>query len=413
MAGPRRLLLVSQRPLDYGGGGSVRWQFLREALPRLGWEVHSVTAPAGVTSNEASVDPRAARLAAGRAHVMGAIGRATRPLVRRTLGVQPEALAPNGLWSWTGRRAIRAALDVVRPDLVWATGPPASAFLAAAAVLRERPEPLVAELRDLWGGNPYFDAGGPLLPAVERRAFSRCQAVVSVTEGCRDRLLALHPEIAGRFVLLPNGFDPRLLDWRRAPRDRRAGDAAVLIHAGSLYRDRTAAHLIRALRRPELRGRARLELIGPLDGASEAELGPGVAHRPPVTWDEAIERTRAADIAVVINSPGTGGDMALPSKLYEALALGRPVLALTTPGSDTARLLARLGQDAGCAPPTDEAAIAGAVARLLDAPPPAVAPEALARWDRSAIAHDTAALLDGLIASGSPRAPQARRSSAA
>ena len=35
----RRLLLVTQRPLDYGGGASVRWQYLRDALPRHGWEV--------------------------------------------------------------------------------------------------------------------------------------------------------------------------------------------------------------------------------------------------------------------------------------------------------------------------------------------------------------------------------------
>jgi glycosyltransferase involved in cell wall biosynthesis len=394
----RRLLLVSQRPLDYGGGGSVRWEFLRRALPELGWEVHSVTARAGVTTNEASTDPRAARLAALRARVMSAAGTAMRPAVRRVAGIQPEALAPNGLWAWTGRRAIAAALDELRPDVVWATGPPPAAMLAAAAVLRGRAEPLVAELRDLWAGNPYFDAGGRALAAIERRAFTRCQAVVSVTDGCRDRLLALHPEVASRFELLPNGFDPVLLSRRAPPPPRVGGQPAVLVHAGSLYGDRSAAPLIRALRRPELRGRARLELIGPLDAATEAVLDPGVSCSPPVPWEEAIAHTVAADLAVVINSPGTGGDMALPSKLYEALALGRPVLALTSPGSDTERLLRRLGQDAGCAPPADEPAIAAAVARLLDAPPAPVPAHTLAPWDRAAIAQRVASLLERLAA---------------
>jgi glycosyltransferase involved in cell wall biosynthesis len=115
-----------------------------------------------------------------------------------------------------------------------------------------------------------------------------------------------------------------------------------------------------------------------------------------VTWDDAIARTRAADVAVVINSPGTGGDMAVPSKLYEALALGKPVLALTPPGSDTERMLRRLGQDAGCAPPGDEAAIAAAVGRLLDTPPPPVDPAELEPWDRAAVARRLAALLDRL-----------------
>jgi len=86
--------------------------------------------------------------------------------------------------------------------------------------------------------------------------------------------------------------------------------------------------------------------------------------------------------------------MALPTKLYEALALGRPVLALTREGSDTARLLERLGQEAGLAPPEDPAAIAAAIERLLEAPPPPAAPEALAEFDVDRIAARYADLLD-------------------
>ncbi len=121
-----------------------------------------------------------------------------------------------------------------------------------------------------------------------------------------------------------------------------------------------------------------------------------VVVEPPVPWRDAVERVRTADVAVVINSPGTGGDMAAPSKLYEALALGTPVLALTNPGSESERLLERLGHDAGCAPPADEAAIARAVARLIDAPPAPVDPTALAPFSRAAVAEQVAVLLDRL-----------------
>jgi glycosyltransferase involved in cell wall biosynthesis len=105
---------------------------------------------------------------------------------------------------------------------------------------------------------------------------------------------------------------------------------------------------------------------------------------------------QSADIAVVINGPGTGGDMAAPSKLYEALALGTPVLALTNPASESERLLERLGHAAGCAPPGDEEAVARAVLRLLDAPPPAVDPALLAPFNRAAVTERVAALLDRL-----------------
>ncbi len=213
-------------------------------------------------------------------------------------------------------------------------------------------------------------------------------------------MLGLHPEIAPRLEVLPNGFDPALLDLRG--RGRRRGERATLVHAGTLYGDRSAVTLLRALSRPELASRAR-------DSSWSARSTPRpptalrhdhgdleVVVEPPVPWRDAVERVRAADVAVVINSPGTGGDMAAPSKLYEALALGTPVLALTNPGSESERLLERLGHDAGCAPPGDEDAIARAVARLIDAPPAPVDPAALAPFSRAAVAEQVAALLDRL-----------------
>jgi glycosyltransferase involved in cell wall biosynthesis len=145
-----------------------------------------------------------------------------------------------------------------------------------------------------------------------------------------------------------------------------------------------------------------LELLGTVDPATrEAMLAAPpeleVRLHPPVGWDEAARRVLQADVSVVINSPGTGGFMAMPSKLYEALALGRPVLALTPPGSDTDRFLRELAQDAGLASPNDEDSIAAAVIRLLDDPPPTVAPERLAAYDRNQVAVQIAALLDDLL----------------
>jgi glycosyltransferase involved in cell wall biosynthesis len=391
----KRLLLVTQRPLGYGGGGSVRWQYLRDALPRHGWEVEEVSARPNPTANAASTDPRAARLAEARAKVMGAVGAATRPAYRR-LGIQPEAFPPNALWALTGRSAVRRARDRVRPDVVWATCPPPSALFAATAA-GDGVLPLVAEMRDLWAGNPYFDAGGTLLTRIEKRAFGRAAAIVTVTQSCADRMLELHPEIAPRLEILPNGFDPDLLALRR--RTTTSSPRATLVHAGTLYGDRSAVTLMRALSRPELAARTRLVLVGAVDPLTRAALPHArceVVIEPPVPWRDAVERVRDADVAVVINSPGTGGDMAAPSKLYEALALGTPVLALTNPGTETERLLQRLGHDAGCAPPGDEDAIAHAVSRLLAAPPPPVDPAALAPFDRATIAERVAALLNRL-----------------
>jgi glycosyltransferase involved in cell wall biosynthesis len=396
----RTLLVVSQRQLDLGGGGSVRWRHLRCELPRHGWRVVECSPPVGATANESSTDPRVARLAARRAQVMALAGRLIGPAAR-ILGVQPVTLAPNNAWALTGRRLVREAIARERPDIVVATSPPVSALFAAAAV--SGAVPLVADLRDLWAGNPYYDRGSRLLSMLQGRALAKTAAVVTVSDGCRENLAALHPQIAPRIHVLPNGFDPVLLD-RRAARTSHKGPPK-LIFAGALYGDHTAEALIAALERPELKGRVRLELVGVIDPRTLRALARAktvdVTVAPPVSWEEATERLLSADIAVAITTPSTGGDMALPIKLFEALALGRPVLTLARPSSDSARLLERLDQHAGLATPGDPAAIAAAIERLLAAPPPPPPPEALADFDSSHIALRYAELLDKVAARSS------------
>jgi glycosyltransferase involved in cell wall biosynthesis len=363
-------------------------------LPRHGWRVVECSPRANATAKDTSTDPAAARLAARRARVMALVGRMLDPLAR-VLNVKPEAMAPNNAWALTGRRMVREAIGRERPDVVVATTPPISALLATFAVVEE--VPFVGDLRDLWAGNPYYDRGGRLLPKLQGRALAGAEAVVTVTEGCRAELLKLHPEIGPYLHVLPNGFDPVLLD-RRAPKSPRDVGPAKLIFAGALYGEHTAETLIAALARPELRGRVELDLIGVIDRRTSQALAdaPTVKAKvePPITWEESIRRVLAADIAVVITTPSTGGDMALPIKLTEALALGRPVLGLARQGSDTAKLLERLGQDAGLASPDDPVAIAAAIVRLLSGPPPPVPPEALADFDADRIAARYAALLD-------------------
>jgi glycosyltransferase involved in cell wall biosynthesis len=370
----KRLLLVSQRPQEYGGVGSSRWNAFRAMLPEHGWEVEVVTARPNATANEHAEDAAGQRLYAVRTAVMGRAGALMRPVVRRA-GVEPEALAPSALWGLTGRRAVRDAIARHRPDAIWATSPPVAAHLVMAGL--ELTVPYVAELRDHWAGNPYYDAGGTLLTRLESRPLAAAAAVVCVTPQAADRLRRLHPGLAPR--VLPNGFDPALLE-RREP--RRPGRPATLVHAGALYGGRTLAALHEALAAPALAGRVRLDVFGPGTPAG------------PVDAQTARERVAAADLALVVFTPGE--ETAVPGKLYEALALGKPVLALGGADSAMAALLRELGQDAGLAPPDDPAAILAALERLLTEPPEPVAPARLDPYDRARVAADYAALLSEL-----------------
>jgi glycosyltransferase involved in cell wall biosynthesis len=330
---------------------------------------------------------------------MGRVGAVARPLARRLAGVQPEAFAPNMLWSFSGRRAVRAALVQHRPHAVAATSPPPASLFAAAAVTSG--VPLVADLRDPWAGSPYYDAGGRLLTDIERRALSRADAIVAVTSPMLAELRERHPRLAGRMRLLPNGFSPELLDGRPVAAPNWRGRRVTLIHPGTLYGGRSLASLVAAMDAPDLRERVRLQLLGSVDEQTRAAIadhpGADVQTLAPQPWAEAIERVRRADAVVVVQPAGLGDAIAWPVKTFEALALGKPVLAITSGGA-VEQLLTEFGQAAACARLEDPGSVAAVLRRLLADPPDPVPTERLAPWDRSVIAADYAALLDRLVA---------------
>ena len=404
-------MVVTHRPFSLGGGGSVRWRHLLRELPRHGWQITECSPRVGLTADDSSTDPRRAALAARRARLMAAAGRVVDPLTR-LVGIKPEALAPNNLWSLTGRRLVRETVARANPDVVVATIPPPSALFASAREVQGIP--LVADVRDLWAGNPYYDRGSALMAHLQGHGLEHAAATVTVSDGCRDRLLELHPGLDGRVHVLPNGFDPQLIGRRHPPTEH--DGPRRFVFAGSLYGEHTAEAIVQALALPSLRGRASLRLVGVVDPRTRAAIAAtpeaAVTTEPPVSWDDAIAHVLEADAAVAITTPATGGDMALPIKMFEALALGRPVLALARPGSDLARLLQRLGQDAGLAAPGDVAAIAAAIERLLDAPPPPVDPAALAEFDRDRIAARYAGLLEEVATRSSRRTVAGTTSSA-
>jgi glycosyltransferase involved in cell wall biosynthesis len=397
----KRLLLVTHRAIDQAGGPAARWRSFAHHLGEAGWSVDVVAAPQRASAIEITDDERSRRRVDARARVMATAGRLADPAFR-LLGVRPDALPLSMTWLPRGALTVRRRLDAARYDAVLATGPPIAALLAARAAVRRDDPPLLVELRDLWAGSPAFDLGGPLLPALERYVFARAAAIVVCTPEAADDVRARHPGAAARVAEIPNGFEGELLARRRE--DPPAGRPLSILHSGTLTPDRPLAPLLRAMAK---RSTAfRLVLHGHTAPAIKREIAAStveVERVPPSGWAEAVERIAAADVALVTQARGAGDATAVASKVYEYLALGRPVLCVTDGGA-TEALLRRLGADGLCARLDDEDSLSAALDRILagDVPAP-VAPEALAPYERRATALRLAAILDGQAREGSGR----------
>ena len=120
------------------------------------------------------------------------------------------------------------------------------------------------------------------------------------------------------------------------------------------------------------------------DALADPILGRRVRIMPAVPPDALLGWVAAADVVAMPIQPSTlNHRLTTPNKLFEAMAVGVPVVASDLPG------MAPIVRETGCGvvcDPTDPAAIAAAIRSILDAP----AEERRAYRDRAlAAAHGT------------------------
>ena len=348
-----------------------------------------------LAGDEYEASPDARRRLERRARAMGRIGVLADPAFA-LLGVRPEAFPLSMAWVPRGGRELRRRLDAERYDAILATGPPTAALLAARGGRQHGDPPLVVELRDLWAGNPLFDRRGGVLGAMERWVFRAAAAIVTVSPEARADVRRRHPALADRVVEIPNGFEDELLARRGPVAPHRPIE---ILHSGTLTADRPLAPLLRVLARQPYRGAFRLIVHGYVAPSVAEQLAAAdgkvaVEVLGPSSWEDAVARIAASDVALVTQATSAGDATAVAGKVYEYLALGRPVLCLSAGGA-TEALLRRLGADRYCARLDDEATISRALDLLRSATAAApVAPERLGAYARTAIARRMAEVLD-------------------
>jgi glycosyltransferase involved in cell wall biosynthesis len=266
-----------------------------------------------------------------------------------------------------------AALAVGRrPDVVFASSPPLPAVLGVATVARARRIPLVVDVRDIWpaAAEALGELSSPRVLAffgrAERSLYKQAQAVTATTQPfCR------HIDVvAGRAVSvhLPNGALDALVDLDLVAPPARS--EFVVGYAGNLGIAQGLGIVLDAA--SELRDRpVRFVVLG--DGAVKPALLrdaqdrglDNVEFRPGVPVSEVAAFLQSCDALMIpLRDHELLGDF-IPSKLYDAMAVGRPVLAaLRGEGADlVSRTRSGLVVD-----PENGAQLAGAVERLRTQP---------------------------------------------
>jgi len=233
-------------------------------------------------------------------------------------------------------------------DAMVSTGPPHSMHLIALGIKKKTSIPWLADFRDPWTQIDFFDKL-MLTPwadrkhkKLEKEVLSHADRVLIVSSNWAKDLESLFPR---EIEVLTNGFDPHDFENLPAFEYRKF----IITHLGSLNADRNPHQLWKALgklvREDEFfQKNLLIRLIGKTDiSVMEALQGNGlgsfVDRIDYLPHDEALAKaSRSALLLLPINdTPKAMG--ITPGKLYEYLALRRPVLVIGPEGGDTARII--------------------------------------------------------------------------
>ena len=270
-----------------------------------------------------------------------------------------------------------AALFERRPDIVASTSPQFFAAVGAWALSAARRLPYVFELGDLWPrsivavGAMRDSAGLRAMEKLELFLYRRARAVVALTQSFKDNLVARGIAAEKIFVIL-NGVEPELYGPRARDatlaRETGIGNDFTVGYVGTHGMAHGLSNVLDAADR--LRGEAGIKFLFVGPGAERERLiaearrralenvvflAPQPKERMPEVWS-------LCDVALVHLKDSPVFAEVIPSKIFEAMGMGLPIL-LAAPRGEASRIVE--GESAGLAvAPEDPSTLAEAVRRL-------------------------------------------------
>ena len=414
-ARPGRVLVLAYYFPPLGGSGVQRVASLVRHLPVLGWQPTVIAArpssylafdtgladdvaAAGVTVvRTASLDPTRAGVAP------------TTPGGRRSgwlAALTRWAFVPDNKVGWTpfALRAADAAHREAPFDVVMASAPPYTSLLLAARLARRWARPLVLDLRDDWVDNPrhvYPTAlHRRLHERLERIAFARASAILTISDAMRDNVVRRHPGLAARVHVVPQGFEPEDIAPIADP-EPTSDTPFRIVYAGMFY----------DVQRPDtfLDGLAAFVASNPLVPVVADFYG----HVPPtmaarvdalglqdrvrvhgyIPHHELMPRLADASVLWMTIGHRPGAASISTGKLYEYVGTRRPILGLVPVDGTAADTLRAYGRG-WVVDPDDSAGVATALgelhARWRSGTLPAASEALIRQHDRRRIAADVA-----------------------
>lgn len=370
----KKVLIISYYWPPSGGGGVMRWLKMSKFLPELGWQPIICTPenpdPSVIDESLLSeIHPDIIELKtpiwepydfyrkitgkkSGEKFKSGYISEAAEGNWKSKLSVfiRGNFLIPDPrkFWIKPSVKFLSKFLNENPVDLIISTGPPHSMHIIALGLKKKFNLPWIADFRDPWTDIDFYHKLKLTTWAdkkhrnLEKKVLAAADHIVTVSPGCAADI----QKIAHRKIeVINNGFDPTDYDFELPKLDEKF----TISHFGAFNKDRNPAALWKVLgelasANPDFKKLLQINLIGQTDQSVISEIEKNKLKENLVVKDHLahkeglIELSKSQVLLLPLNdAPNVKG--ILPGKMYEYMAIRRPILALGPTDADYAKIL--------------------------------------------------------------------------
>ena len=281
------------------------------------------------------------------------------PLHNLSVWIRSNFFIPDARALWI-KPSVTFLLDYLKEnpvDALLSNGPPHSNTRIANLIKKKTGLPWLADFQDPWSQVDYFSMlkltpwGRKKHLRMEQEVFRDANAISIVSKAWKKDLESIG---AKNVQVLPWGFDRDDFEGLDAQPD----PFFSITHIGILGSDRNPAELWQAIdnlskEEPGLKKSLRVNLVGLVDttvknditrwGLDEMVNFPGSLNRK-----AALGYANKSRVLLLMLNRQENAAGRIPGKLFEYLAVGKPILAIGPPDSDVAEILAQTGNNFYC-----------------------------------------------------------------
>jgi glycosyltransferase involved in cell wall biosynthesis len=256
---------------------------------------------------------------------------------------------PRLFWIRPSVRFLKKYLKSNRIDLIITTGPPHSMHLIGLGLRKKYSIPWLADFRDPWTKIAFYHKLGLTKWAnkkhhkLEKSILKFADIITTVSPGCAEDIESLYP--IKKVYVVYNGFDTEDYIFEDNTLDKEFS----ITHLGSLTSDRNPISLWKALgeinnENATFAEKLKIQLIGytentVVNSIKENGMSKNLEIIPSVSHDKGLLMLKKSQLLILpINiSPFSQG--ILPGKMYEYLAVQRPIIAIGPKDGDFVKII--------------------------------------------------------------------------